>query len=274
MKLSDVANKISLLVQAAGCAVLYFIMEAICRRSIGAAYTYMTTRPLVFAYNTAFIFTTMLIVYLSRRRVFWRTLIVTFWLLLALINGILLMNRVTPFTGPDIKNLTDGLAIAKKYLPSYGVTLCYIVLGIIFLAMVVVFFRAPKYQGKMHYKIYVPMVLAGAVGFWGLTQLALEKRILSNYFGNIAFAYEDYGYPYCLATTIFNTGISMPRGYSDQEITRIANTEGNLQATVDEEQRPNIIFVQLESFFDPEMVNYLNISEDPIPFFRERPSPA
>ena len=84
MKLSDVANKISLLVQAAGCAVLYFIMEAICRRSIGAAYTYMTTRPLVFAYNTAFIFTTMLIVYLSRRRVFWRTLIVTFWLLLAL----------------------------------------------------------------------------------------------------------------------------------------------------------------------------------------------
>ena len=150
MKLSDVANKISLLVQAAGCAVLYFIMEAICRRSIGAAYTYMTTRPLVFAYNTAFIFTTMLIVYLSRRRVFWRTLIVTFWLLLALINGILLMNRVTPFTGPDIKNLTDGLAIAKKYLPSYGVTLCYIVLGIIFLAMVVVFFRAPKYQGKMH----------------------------------------------------------------------------------------------------------------------------
>ena len=269
MKLSDVANKISLLVQAAGCAVLYFIMEAICRRSIGAAYTYMTTRPLVFAYNTAFIFTTMLIVYLSRRRVFWRTLIVTFWLLLALINGILLMNRVTPFTGPDIKNLTDGLAIAKKYLPSYGVTLCYIVLGIIFLAMVVVFFRAPKYQGKMHYKIYVPMVLAGAVGFWGLTQLALEKRVLSNYFGNIAFAYEDYGYPYCLATTIFNTGISMPRGYSDQEITRIANTEGNLQATVDEEQRPNIIFVQLESFFDPETVNYLNISEDPIPFFRE-----
>ena len=269
MKLSGFANKISLLLQAAGCAVLYFIMEAICRRSVGAAYTYMTSRPLVFAYNTAFIFTTMLVVYLSRRRVFWRTVITVFWLLLALINGILLMNRVTPFTGPDIKNLTDGLAIAKKYLPSYGVTICYIVLGLILLALLVVFFRAPKYQGKMHYKIYIPLVLAGVLGFWGLTQLALEKRVLSNYFGNIAFAYEDYGYPYCLATTIFNTGISMPRDYSEDEIRRIANTERNLQSTREEEERPNIIFIQLESFFDPETVNYLNISEDPIPCFRE-----
>ncbi len=32
-------------------------------------------------------------------------------------NGVLLLNRVTPFTGPDVKNLiTDGLRIAKKYL--------------------------------------------------------------------------------------------------------------------------------------------------------------
>ena len=54
----------------------------------------------------------------------------------------------------------------------------------------------------------------GFAAFGGVTQLALEKRVLSNYFGNIAFAYEDYGYPYCLATTIFNTGISQPRDYA------------------------------------------------------------
>ena len=29
------------------------------------------------------------------------------------------------------------------------------------------------------------------------------------------------------------------------------------------EKRPNILFLQLESFFDPELVEYLNISEDP-----------
>ena len=94
-----------------------------------------------------------------------------------------------------------------------------------------------------------------------------KRELLSNYFGNIAFAYEDYGYPYCLATTIFNTGISCPRDYSEEEIARIEKTEEDLPETKTEDL-PNIIFVQLESFFDPTLVNYLDISEDPIPTFR------
>ncbi len=49
---------------------------------------------------------------------------------------------------------------------------------------------------------------------------------------------------------------------------RIEKTEKNLPET-QEEKRPNILFLQLESFFDPTLVNYLNISEDPIPTFRK-----
>ena len=112
------------------------------------------------------------------------------------------------------------------------------------------------------------MILIGALSFAGVTQLALEKRVLSNYFGNIAFAYEDYGYPYCLMTTIFNTGISCPRDYSENEIKRIQNTEKNLPETK-EGDHPNIIVLQLESFFDPELVNYLELSKDAIPNFRK-----
>ena len=67
---------------------------------------------------------------------------------------------------------------------------------------VFLFLKGPKYQGKMTYKLNIPLVLAGVLAFAGTTKLALEKRVLSNYFGNIAFAYEDYGYPYCLATTL------------------------------------------------------------------------
>ena len=66
MKWCNFFNKISLILQALGCAVLYFVIEAICRHSFTEAWTYMTTKPLVFAYNAAFIFTTMLIVYLFR----------------------------------------------------------------------------------------------------------------------------------------------------------------------------------------------------------------
>ena len=96
----------------------------------------------------------------------------------------------------------------------------------------------------------------------------LWKKSSFQLFGNIAIAYEDYGYPYCLATTIFNTGISAPRDYSKSEIKRIEKSEENLPETK-EGSHPNILFLQLESFFDPTLVNYLELSEDPIPNFRK-----
>ena len=268
MKWCNFFNKISLILQALGCAVLYFVIEAICRHSFTEAWTYMTTKPLVFAYNAAFIFTTMLIVYLFRKRIFWRIFVGSLWLFLGIVNGVLLLNRVTPFTGPDVKNLTDGLSIAKKYLTHTQMTIGAVLLGIAVLILLIILIRSPKYRGKLKYKVNIPLVLAGVIAFGGITQLALEKRVLSNYFGNIAIAYEDYGYPYCLATTIFNTGISAPRDYSEREIKRIEKSEENLPETK-EGSHPNILFLQLESFFDPTLVNYLELSEDPIPNFRK-----
>lgn len=267
MKWYDVCNKVSLLLHALFSAVGYFLIEAISRHSFSEAWAYMTDRPLVFAYNTAFIFTTTLIVYLFRRRCFLRVLLAIFWILLGVINGVILANRVTPFTGPDLHLLTDGMALLEKYLPAWGVTVALVVLGFLALLLLVLLIKGPRYKGKLKYRYNIPLILAGVVAFGGITQLALEKRVLSNYFGNIAFAYEDYGYPYCLATTIFNTGISCPRDYSEEEIARIEKTEEDLPET-ETEDLPNIVFVQLESFFDPTLVNYLDISEDPIPTFR------
>lgn len=268
MKLSKFCNKISLILQAMWCVVLYFIIEAISRHSFGEAWEYMTGRPLVFAYNTAFIFTTMLIVYLFHRRFFWRVVVSVFWLFLGAVNGILLMNRVTPFTGPDLHILGDGIEMMEKYLPAWGVVVGCIVIGAVLLGLLILFIKGPKYKEKIRYRYVVPLIIVGVLAFGGVTQLALEKRVLSNYFGNIAFAYEDYGYPYCLVTTIFNTGIGCPRDYSDEEVKRIQKTEENLPETK-EGDYPNILFLQLESFFDPTLVKYLEISEDPIPTFRK-----
>ena len=124
MKWYKVCNRISLLLHALCSALGYFLIEMISRRSFSAAWTYMTTKPLVFAYNAALIFTTSLIVYLFRRRCFWRVLISILWLLLGIINGVILSNRVTPFTGPDLHLLTDGMAVSQvpsqKLLPVPG----------------------------------------------------------------------------------------------------------------------------------------------------------
>lgn len=254
---------IQMLVVCAG----YFIIEWISRHSATDAFQYMTQRPWVFLYNAFLIFTTTLIVYLVRRRVFMRILLAIFWMTLGIINGFLLTTRVTPFTGPDLHLITDAFKIVNKYLSPFFVGVVVILFGAIVIGMVFLFIKGPKFQGAMKYKWNIPLVLLGVALFAGSTRVALDKRILSNYFGNIAFAYQDYGYPYCLATTIFNTGIGCPRDYSETTIKTIENSESKLEQS--SEKRPNILFLQLESFFDPELVNFLQVSEDPIPNFRK-----
>ena len=260
-------NMFSVPLQFLAVFIGYFFIEAISRHSIWEAIDFLTERPLVFLYNTFLIFTTTLIVYLFRRRVFWRTILTIFWMGLGIINGVLLSTRVTPFTGPDLHLITDAFEIADRYLPPFFFWVVVVLAVVAVLALVLLFIKGPRYKGKLRYKVNVPLIIVGILAFAGTTRLALENRVLSNYFGNIAFAYEDYGYPYCLATTIFNTGISCPRDYSESAVEEIIDSEDSLPETGD--SRPNILFLQLESFFDPTLVNYLNVSEDPIPNFRK-----
>ena len=101
------------------------------------------------------------------------------------------------------------------------------------------------------------------------SKLAIDNRLLSTYFGNIAYAYQDYGYPYCLAVTIFDTGINEPNGYSKALMEDIVNSEGEIKETKKKNTDVNILFLQLETFIDPTEVNFLSFSEDPIPNFRK-----
>jgi hypothetical protein len=47
---------------------------------------------------------------------------------------------------------------------------------------------------------------------YGLTNLAISQNWVSIYFGNLNYAYRDYGFPYCFTNTWLNTGISSPGG--------------------------------------------------------------
>ena len=136
--------------------------------------------------------------------------------------------------------------------------------GIIYL--IVHYVRTPKYPGKMHRGPVFACVVAAFLGFYGLTRFCINQGILATYFGNIAFAYEDYGFPYCFTVTIFDTGINEPDNYSQELIDNIMTNDSNTEETsLDQGDKPNIIVIQLESFFDPTRVSWLKFNEDPIP---------
>ena len=264
-----ICNLLSVPLQFLGCCVLYFIIEALSRHSIWDAWSYMTERPLIFLYNAELIFTTSLLVYLFHRRILARLVIGSIWLILGIVNCVLLLNRVTPFTGPDLKLITDALGVLNKYLSPVMVVVVIIGLILLILLLVWIFRKGWKYQGKIRYWVNIPLIIVGILAFAGTSRLALEKRIISNYFGNIAYAYQDYGYPYCLAVTLFDTGISEPNGYSEELMEEIQESEGEIKATKKKNLDVNIVFLQLETFMDPTEINFLEFSEDPIPNFRK-----
>ncbi|MGN1140255.1 MAG: LTA synthase family protein [Oliverpabstia sp.] len=264
-----ICNLLSVPLQFLGCCVLYFIIEALSRHSILEAWVYMTESPLIFLYNADLIFTTSLLVYLFRRRILARLVIGSIWLILGIVNCVLLMNRVTPFTGPDLKLITDALGVLNKYLSPLMVVVVIVALILLIFSLMWIFRKGVKYQGKIRYWINIPLIIVGILAFSGISRLALEKRVISNYFGNIAYAYQDYGYPYCLAVTLFDTGISEPNGYSEELIDEIQESEGKIKATNEDNLDVNILFLQLETFIDPTEINFLEFSEDPIPNFRE-----
>ena len=161
------------------------------------------------------------------------------------------------------------MRILNKYLSPGLVVAVLVGLGVLLLFFIWMFRKGWKFQGKMRYWLNIPLIVAGVAIFALTSKLAIDNRLLSTYFGNIAYAYQDYGYPYCLAVTIFDTGINEPNGYSKALMEDIVNSEGEIKETKKKNTDVNILFLQLETFIDPTEVNFLSFSEDPIPNFRK-----
>lgn len=264
-------NRLSLILHYLLACILNFVIEIISRHSIGEAWEYMTETPKVFLFNAFLIWVTFTIVYLVRRRVFTRIVISVFWLILGIANGYLLLKRVTPFNAQDLKVLSDAITLTTNYFSKVEIILLAILIVAIVVWIITMWKRGGQYQGKLHRMIALVGVGVSVLAWLGLTEIAIDQRIVSNYFGNIAFAYEDYGFPYCFQASLFNTGISQPSGYSEETMAEISNDNTlNVSETGrSEEELPNIIFVQLESYFDPTEVEWLQFSEDPTPNLRK-----
>lgn len=264
----QVMNRISLLLHVLLAAGINLVIEAFSRHSLPAAWEYMLRSPWTFLYNTYVIFITFLFVYLVKRRVFARILISVSWLALGVANGYMLSVRVTPFNAQDLKVAGDAITLIDKYFTGLeGIALLAGITAVI--CWVVYMWRhGGMYEGKMHRIIAMAAIIVtfGSVGT--VTEYAIKRRVLSNYFGNIAFAYQDYGLPYCFSASLFNTGISQPNNYSEKMIEKITNHGAITEASTERTEMPNIIFIQLESFFDTNEVEFFTTSQDPIPNFR------
>lgn len=264
-------NRFSILLHWMLACGINFVIEGISRHSLLDAWRYMVGVPLVFLYNAFMIFCTFSIVYLVRRRVFVRIILSVLWLFLGISNGYMLMKRVTPFNAQDIKVAKDAVTLISNYFNGFELIILFIGMVAVVAWMISMWKRGGQYQGRMRRVPALLGILLCGISYVWITDVAIEKRVLSTYFGNIAFAYEDYGLPYCFMASVFNTGINEPSNYREEEILEFTNQGGILQTGLDgsKEDLPNILVVQLESYFDVEDVEFFQTSEDASPYLHQ-----
>ena len=243
--------------------------------SVWGGFQFLIDEPIVFLYNTLIIFATLVIASVFKRRLFVFTIVSLFWLVIGIVNGVILTQRMTPFTVKDLSILDDGITIVSNYMSTFQIVMAAIGVAVAIGLLVLLFIKGPKKKERVKWKRNLIGVLLVLAVTFGATSIMIKTGKIETFFGNLAYAYRDYGVVYCFTNTWLNTGISKPDNYSQDRMLDIFSDEelGDDNAMLltqkdEDEEHPNIIFLQLESFIDPSNITSIETSKEACPNFR------
>ena len=244
-------------------------IESASRKSIFAAVGYLVLHPVIFLLNGLIVLLPYMLVFLTRRRYFIMVAVSAVWCCAGVVNGFLLTFRTTPFTAADLRLIKYALNMLTMYMTWWQIILAAAgIIGAV-LACVWCYRKAPVIEKGLNLPVKVAVAAASLVVVIGTVSLAMGTGVLAIHFGNIGQAFRSYGFPYCFSVSLFHTGISKPKTYDVETMTQIEKELSGEQAyTSIQGQKPNVIMLQLESFFDPLQYRNYEFQKDPVPFFR------
>lgn len=249
--------------------LLVFVIEVLHRHSFAEACAFVAASPLQYLINVVLLQAMLMLCLLAKKRLFWAFLIALIWFILGVANCIVLLNRVSPLSWSDVSMLTSVVSIFKQYLTVFQIILA--VAGLIFCVLLSVWLydRVPKVNRRAHWRRDLIAFLLFVGGGFGMVVGTANLLNLFENTGNITLTFDRSGFVYSFANSVVDTGIMRPITYSE---TVIDNAYSSLQdydaeAFQETDKKPNIIFVQLESFFDLDNMRYYFFSEDPTPNF-------
>lgn len=244
--------------------LLLLVCESLCRHSVIDAFRFAIDAPYAFFFNYVIILCTVSIAEFFPKESFSITITSAFWLILSFINFIVLCFRTTPFSAIDFSIAINMLGIIDIYLNIFQLAL--IIVGIIaFITLLVLIYKkSPSIKVNIvkcfAFFICIALILTGSA------VLGRKTGLLERKFPNLAQAYKDYGFAYCFSLSVFDTGIQQPKEYREETVEDILQNINN-SSNIPPSELPNIIFVQLESFFDINRAKNVITAQDPIPNF-------
>lgn len=254
--------------------LLELVIEILNRGSLVKGVKFMFTSPFIFFCNMMFIYVSISLALLIKRRVFYVAFVSSIWLIAGIINRVLLEVRVTPFNATDLKLIDTAATIVDQYFTPFLISLVLIALILLVVGIVMLFLKGPKITYRINYWKNIVMVGIGVIVCIVSTNIGLSTGSLVTKFPNLTIGYNKYGFVYCFGAGLFNSGVKKPSDYSKDKIDSLIDV-GNDEETLDEielnevDKKPNVIFLQLESFFDINKATGIEFSSDPIPYFNQ-----
>jgi len=246
--------------------LLVYFIESCSQHSPLGGLLFLVRSPLFFGLNALIVLGVLSLSLLSARRRFFTVLIATVFAGFGIANGVVLTMRITPIGAVDFAILKSVLSIVQVYLNLFQIILILAAFAAAFILLGVAWVKLKKSPVQ-----YRPALLrtAGCVLAMMLAMIfAANTKTVQKGFGNLAEAYRNFGFTYCFVTSIIDQGIDEPEEYSPQDVSELMEQLGTA-ATLPKGQLPNIVMVQLESFYDVNYMKDMTFSENPVPNFTE-----
>lgn len=270
--------------------LLTLIIELLSKRSFIKFGLFLIQKPHILLLNAGIILWSFSFLLITRRKLFLAALLSIIWLALGVVDFVLLCFRVTPFNFSDLRLTKDAVLVAGKYLKWYHLVLLAVGMVLLLFLLIKLFKKLPKEgkEVKLHPIRGALLIFCFLLSIVGISSVYINDGLIESSFGNLAEAYQEYGFVYCFANSVINIGVKKPENYDESIVEEISDIKSEPESKTDtvtvlegrqdvvddtgielSNETPNIIFVQLESFCNPMLWNFCNVSEDPIPNFHK-----
>lgn len=244
--------------------LIVFFVEAYSRHSFPLAFGFLFGSMPVFALNVLIVFLILSVSMLFRKRLPILYLLIALLSALGITNGIVLLNRVTPFAITDILLATSVWDVFAIYLEPWQINMIIVLSVIVIIGIISMFIFMPR--EKVSYLHAFGSIAVSAMLIFAMIPLFLSKGLLPERFTNLGTAYKENGFFYCFSVGVFDMGIDKPDDYTEESIDTLLTDIGVGKNSKDE--KPNIIIVQLESYFDVTRLNGITFSRNPVANFK------
>lgn len=251
--------------------ILNLVLEMLSRHSVTDGFMFIFKNPVGFLFGTAIIALSFIPTLFTKRKFALTALISAIWITVGVINFIVLCYRITPFSATDMLLVKSLFSLIHLYMNWWQITVIVLLILGVLAAVILMFFRMPKVDVGIKNNLlssgYIAVIFA--LSFFS----ALQSGAVHTKFTNLGDAYKSYGFTYCFSASVFSRGIARPGDYSQETMKEIQSQLDEVLSKPKKEyssvEDPNIILVQLESFFDVNYLRDIKYSQNPVPNFTE-----